>query len=493
MANIAIIGGGRGGISILKAFGGIGEFAIIGVCDVNPDAPAVKLAREQGVPVYTDLKDVLSLPNINVIIEATGNQRVKEIILENKAPETRLIESDVANIVMTLTEAHDQKLKKASGKKAAFKTSASFLLQTYGKEGVIYFTTDLTQYDFVESRNISIPGIKVGEKLASVSIIEQCINTRRPQNGTIERAVYGIRLHVWVAPLFEDDGSDVVIGTYGVFLPKLHVVAKAFDIFAPIVAESQPEGAWVGITDLQKIAFRYGSPKFDIPEIKKGDLLKEGDIGWRTLNEKKKVVMDLTTRKYGNLRMMGIPLYDEETNELVGTFGITVPRNLAKDLQELAGKLSANTEEMASVMQEIAASAGDISITEGKLASQIKEAQHNIEQINEILDFIKNVADQTKMLGLNAAIEAARAGDQGKGFGVVAEEIRKLSDQSKQTADQIRKITQMINDNIVQAVKASEGTVRQSQEQAAATQQVTASVMEMAQLAEKLTSMAGNL
>ena len=477
----------------MKAFGGIELFTIVGVCDVNLDAPAMKLAKELGVPVFTDLLEVLHLPDINVIIEATGSERVKELIIENKAPETRLIESDLANIVMSFTEAHDKMLKKARGKKEAFRTSASFLLQTYGKEGVVYFTTDLKQYDFVESRNINIPGIKVGEKLTSGGIVEKCITTRQAQNGTVDREVYGIRLHVWAAPLFEGDDSDVVIGTYGVFVPKLHVVAKAFDIFAPIVAESQPEGAWVGITDLKKIAFRYGSPKFDIPEVKQGNELKEGDVGWRTLKENKKVVMDVTTKKYGNLRMMGIPLYDEETNELVGTFGITVPRNLAKDLQELAAKLNANTEEMASVMQEIAASAGDINITEGKLASQIKEVQQNIEQINEILDFIKNVADQTKMLGLNAAIEAARAGEHGRGFGVVAEEIRKLSDQSKQTADQIRKITQLINENIVQAVNASEGTVKQSQEQAAATEQVTASVMEMAQLAERLTEMAGNL
>jgi methyl-accepting chemotaxis protein len=54
------------------------------------------------------------------------------------------------------------------------------------------------------------------------------------------------------------------------------------------------------------------------------------------------------------------------------------------------------------------------------------------------------MADETQMSGLNAAIEAARAGDAGRGFGVVAEEIRKLSDQSKQTAEQIRQLTKTI-------------------------------------------------
>ena len=76
---------------------------------------------------------------------------------------------------------------------------------------------------------------------------------------------------------------------------------------------------------------------------------------------------------------------------------------------------------------------------------------------------------------------------------MVAEEIRKLSDQSKQTADQIRVIIQEIDRNVNQAVVASEGTVKQSQEQAAATQEITASVMETAQMAEKLAEVARTL
>ena len=72
------------------------------------------------------------------------------------------------------------------------------------------------------------------------------------------------------------------------------------------------------------------------------------------------------------------------------------------------------------------------------------------------------------MLGLNAAIEAARAGEHGRGFGVVAEEIRKLSDQSKETAERIRKLTQEIADKIDIISHASEGSLKQGQEQAAA-------------------------
>lgn len=121
-----------------------------------------------------------------------------------------------------------------------------------------------------------------------------------------------------------------------------------------------------------------------------------------------------------------------------------------------------------------------------QLNSRIKEIFGLSEEINTVSSFIKEIADATKMLGLNAAIEAARAGEAGRGFGVVAEEIRKLSDQSKSTVPKIKRLTDDIKAKVEEASSKSQESMFSTQEQAAATEEITASI-------EEITSMSGEL
>lgn len=83
---------------------------------------------------------------------------------------------------------------------------------------------------------------------------------------------------------------------------------------------------------------------------------------------------------------------------------------------------------------------------------KVKELDRLSGSIGQFLDMITNIAEQTNLLALNAAIEAARAGEAGKGFAVVAEEVRKLAEESKQSATKITSLIKQIQTNTREAV-----------------------------------------
>ena len=87
-----------------------------------------------------------------------------------------------------------------------------------------------------------------------------------------------------------------------------------------------------------------------------------------------------------------------------------------------------------------------------KAEGKVSELSQLSIQIGQILDVITGIADQTNLLALNAAIEAARAGEQGKGFAVVADEVRKLAEESKSSASEITSLITQIQLNTKEAV-----------------------------------------
>jgi methyl-accepting chemotaxis protein len=128
--------------------------------------------------------------------------------------------------------------------------------------------------------------------------------------------------------------------------------------------------------------------------------------------------------------------------------GTTASTQAAQVAQGGADKVAATVKGMSSLKAKV-----------GLSAQKVKEMGQRSDQIGAIVETIDDIASQTNLLALNAAIEAARAGEHGKGFAVVADEVRKLAERSSSATKEIGTLIDEIQKTVAEAVSAmDEGT-----------------------------------
>ncbi|MCL6477443.1 MAG: chemotaxis protein [Peptococcaceae bacterium] len=226
-----------------------------------------------------------------------------------------------------------------------------------------------------------------------------------------------------------------------------------------------------GLSDREKYIFSLEGSELKIP-VKPGDSIKEGTASYVVINEGREVIKQIDKEVFGVPYIAhSIPLKDEQ-GAVYGVLTMANPITYQEDLNELAGKISYELDLLDASTTNIAAVSQEFAATVATLAQNAEEIKEKMTIVDSILSLIREISDQTHLLGLNAAIEAARAGDSGRGFNVVAEEIRKLASKTKDSLKQINEEMKKVLESILAITESAQQIAASSEEQAANIEEV---------------------
>ena len=159
---------------------------------------------------------------------------------------------------------------------------------------------------------------------------------------------------------------------------------------------------------------------------------------------------------------------------------------IIENMTRMSENLSANAQETVSSMEEFSSSLELISSITNKNAQSLTDINNMAEEIKNVTKMITDISKQTNLLALNASIEAGRAGERGRGFGVVADRVQKLSEESTNSMGETNEIVEKITNNILDAAKASVEVDSAIAEQTATIEEIIESTQTLVEISSNL-------
>jgi methyl-accepting chemotaxis protein len=252
---------------------------------------------------------------------------------------------------------------------------------------------------------------------------------------------------------------------------------------APIISEALEGNVVITIWDKYQCIYSLDS-KFNKSSVKVGDPFDSkfiDNIGASdTLFRKKKsFTASLNKSQHGaDLKLTLIPALDENNNA-IGFMSLSASTENLKQIKGSTVELKSSLQETNTTIAEIANSAMQLSERLNRMIENTEITEKLILESNEAVSLIEGISKQSNLLGLNAAIEASRAGEYGKGFSVVAGEMRKLSSNSGEFSKKISAALAEMSSNMTAIIDTINELGQIATNQASALQEVSSTVKQI--------------
>lgn len=421
--------------------------------------------------------------------------------------------------------------------------SAGVLQVHPAKEGA-----DLSNYDFIKEMMDKGPKLKDGEiGWITYPWINKELGETEPRDKIVAYAYFkdwdwvigvGSYLDEFTAPVVSMRNTSIVIGVIALLIGMVVAFGFARSITKPIyqlvaAAKSMAQGdvnTNVRVTSADEIGELQQSVHEAVDYMRTvseaAQRIAANDLTVRVEPRSEKDVLGHSFKTMiHNLSGM-IRQLSDNARELV-----TAATEIASSSEAMASgakkqssqvhQVSAAVEEMSATILESSRNAGDAATTAKgaattagsggqivsdtihgmqKIADVVRESSESIaklaksaDQIGEIISVIDDIADQTNLLALNAAIEAARAGEQGRGFAVVADEVRKLAERTGKATGEIASMIKGIQHETEEAVQTMEAGVQQVDRGKMLADKAGSSLNEIVTMAQRVTEMIGQI
>lgn len=267
---------------------------------------------------------------------------------------------------------------------------------------------------------------------------------------------------------------------------------NAFILALPVVGKAFNESIGVAVTDKEKYLLYQPSRSLDL-NIRPGTPVKPGTAVAKAMAEKKYTVIRGDTNVFGIPYIaMAYPIINDQ-GQVIGGIAVVETVERQDEMKDVAAKLNEMVSALASSSEEVSAQTEEITAVTGQVVHTAEALQEKAKDTEQALSLIRGIAAQTNLLGLNAAIEAARVGDQGRGFGVVANEIRKLATISAESVKKIADISHSIQADSEETYRQLKQVMESIGQIADAINHVAATIQDAGSMAERIDQIAEKL